>query len=277
MNFKEEEDLEMKIDARELKEGYNEIVPCGEMKFIEFGVLKLSKGKEFEIFEENKETACILLTGQVMFEVDGKSYKTGIRKDLFNTNAWALYLPKGAKVRVEALADSEIAVAKAPSTKEGKTVFITPDMVKVKSVGEWNWRRDVKDIIDASIPSEHFVIGETVNPPCNWSSWPPHKHDINDYPNEIDMEEVYYFKVNPPTGFGIQRIYDTDFNEVYVVEDGDTVLIKRGYHPVAAAPGHQVYYLWILGGEERILLPNDDPKFKWQKHIEPLVKEIKRG
>jgi 5-deoxy-glucuronate isomerase len=135
----------------------------------------------------------------------------------------------------------------------------------------------VKNIIDSSIPSEHFIIGETVNPPGNWSSWPPHKHDINDYPNEIDMEEVYYFKVNPPTGFGVQRIYDVDFSEIYVVEDGDTVLIKRGYHPVAAAPGHQVYYLWILGGEERILLPNDDPKFKWQKHLEPLIREIKRG
>lgn len=267
----------MKIDARELKEGYNEIVPQGEMKFTEFGVLKLSKGKEYEIVEESKESAFILLTGQVVFEVDGKSYETGIRKDLFNTSAWALYLPKGIEMRVKALADSEIAVAKAPSTKEGNAVFITPDMVKVKSVGEWNWRRDVKDIIDSSIPSEHLVIGETVNPPGNWSSWPPHKHDVNDYPNEIDMEEVYYFKINPPTGFGVQRIYDEDFNEIYVVEDGDTVLIKKGYHPVAATPGHQVYYLWILGGDERILLPNDDPKLKWQKYMEPLVREIKRG
>jgi len=265
----------MIVKAKKNEYGYNELVPSGTMKYIHFGLLKLRKAEKYRMLFEDEETVLVLLNGQVSFDVNVEKYKTGIRKDIFNTNAWALYLPANTEVIVESFAETLIAVALAPSKKEYKPVFITPDNVNVRSVGAWNWRRDVKDIVDTRIAAERLLVGETVNPPGNWSSWPPHKHDVNDYPNESKMEEIYYFRVNPPNGFGIQRIYNNDFDEVHVIKDGDIVPIYKGYHPVAAAPGCQVYYLWILAGEERILLPNDDPNMKWQKIEEQLVKEIR--
>ena len=100
------------------------------------------------------------------------------------------------------------------------------------------------------------MVGETLNPPGGWSSYPPHKHDVDDPPREAIYEEVYFFRIQPEGGFGIQRVYERRegadaLNEVLVVEDGDTVIIPRGYHPVVAAPGYQLSYVWALRGEGR--------------------------
>ena len=88
------------------------------------------------------------------------------------------------------------------------------------------------------------------------------------------MEEIYHFKVNPGQGFGIQVMYNDDMSlkESYIVQDGDSVAIKEGYHPVAAAPGYSVYYLWVMAGNSgRKLTPCDDPKHAWVKAVEKMV------
>ncbi|MBM3216593.1 5-deoxy-glucuronate isomerase, partial [Candidatus Poribacteria bacterium] len=36
-------------------------------------------------------------------------------------------------------------------------------------------------------------------------------------------------------------------------------------HPVAAAPGYELYYLWMLAGDRRKLIPYDDPQHAWVK------------
>jgi 5-deoxy-glucuronate isomerase len=110
------------------------------------------------------------------------------------------------------------------------------------------------------------VIGETYNPSGNWSSYPPHKHEREVPGLESKHEEVYYFRMNPAQGFALMRLYqDEGRDQAVVVEDGDTVLLPNGYHPVVAAPGYQAYYLWILAGEKRALLMHDDPKHAWVK------------
>ncbi len=87
-------------------------------------------------------------------------------------------------------------------------------------------------------------------------SYPPHKHDTEAASGEIWQEEVYHFRVQPEQGFGIQRVYTAPddpikINEVYVIEDGDSVAIPRGYHPLVAGGGYQVGFMWALAGEER--------------------------
>ena len=94
------------------------------------------------------------------------------------------------------------------------------------------------------------MVGETFNPPGNWSSYPPHKHDGRD--GEPVLEEVYYYRVDPAHGFGQQMLYTEDGECVtHTVRDGDAVLLPYGYHPVSAPPGYQLYYLWGLAGAER--------------------------
>ncbi len=86
------------------------------------------------------------------------------------------------------------------------------------------------------------------------------------------MEEVYHFQVKPRQGFGFMRVYSAPddpreaFDQALVVEDGDTVLIPRGYHPVVASPGYQLHYTWALAGEERRYGAwSDDPRHAWIK------------
>jgi 5-deoxy-glucuronate isomerase len=86
-------------------------------------------------------------------------------------------------------------------------------------------------------------------------------------PEETRMEEVYLFKLQPQQGFGFQRVYspEKDVDEAFVIKDNSVVKLPYGYHPVAAAPGYQLYYLWILAGEPRDYVLHDDPDHAWVK------------
>lgn len=267
----------MPIKRKTSKSGLIEVVKRGELKYERFLVFK-GKGEEsVRLKSDDEEAVVVLLSGMMKVEVDKKSFNTGYRKDVFSSNAWAVYIPPRREFKITALMDSEIAIAFAFASTGVEPFMVKPEEVKTRSVGIWNWRRDVKDIIDLRHGVEKLLVGETLNPPGNWSSWPPHKHDEDNFPVEVKTEEIYYFKIKPPTGFGIQRIYDKKgLEEVHVVFDGDTTLLPRGYHPVVAAPGYSLYYLWIIAGEKRVLLMNDDPDHAWQKCEEALLKEVLR-
>ncbi len=121
------------------------------------------------------------------------------------------------------------------------------------------------------------MMAETMVPPGNWTSYPPHKHDVENPPNESVYEEVYFYLFRPAGGYGIQRVYEPGehaggLNEVYVVEDGDAVAIPRGYHPLVTAAGYQLVYIWALCGNERIYGAwSDDPAHAWIRGAEPIV------
>jgi 5-deoxy-glucuronate isomerase len=100
------------------------------------------------------------------------------------------------------------------------------------------------------------LVGETWNPPGNWSSAPPHKHDADKPGKEAWLEEVYFYMTDKPQGFGIQRVYSGDDSpskgdDVYLIRSGDTVVLPYGYHPVVAGPGYRLMYVWVLAGEKR--------------------------
>jgi 5-deoxy-glucuronate isomerase len=144
----------------------------------------------------------------------------------------------------------------------GAPAIVTPDGVKVAARGRGHYTREVHNILVDDPHARRLMVGETFNPPGNWSSFPPHKHDGRD--GEPVLEEVYYYRVDPPQGFGQQMMYTADGECVtHTVRDGDAVLLPYGYHPVAAPPGYQLYYLWALAGERRNLALYEDPTHQW--------------
>ena len=249
-------------------EGYTQVISKNSknLNYIELGILRLSKEKSFTGKEESKETALIILSGRCTIKCDKYEWKSvGARRSVFVGKAYAVYIPPNHNYEIVGESEVEIAVCKAPSDFKSKPVLITPDDVKCRTVGKFNWERKVCDIINLDINAKRIVVGETFNTPGNWSSYPPHKHDEDNLPCEVKMEEVYFFKIKPQQGFGMQRLYtkSKDMDEVYAVENNDAVVIPKGYHPVVAAPGYALYYLWVLAGENRILQPNDDPEHAW--------------
>jgi 5-deoxy-glucuronate isomerase len=236
------------------------------LKRISFELLRLKKGQSHKIISGDREIALVLLEGLCSLEVDGKPLgKMGRRISVFKGKASAAYIPIDSKCSIKALEPTALAVCMVKASKKFAPKLITPGMVKEKSVGKGNWERKVYDIIDGDTGAAHMLVGETINPPGNWSSSPPHKHDMNRPPREVKMEELYYFRVSPSQGFGLQRIYGKGFDRTVVVKDNSIVEIPEGYHPVVAAPGYSLYYLWILAGDKRKLAPFDDPEHAWIK------------
>ena len=91
---------------------------------------------------------------------------------------------------------------------------------------------------------------------------PPHKHDVQNPPAECDLDEIYYFRIDHPEGFGLLRVYDgTGRDQTVAIRDGDLALLRRGYHLVAAPPGFKVYYLAMLAGVTRNLAAATDPRY----------------
>jgi 5-deoxy-glucuronate isomerase len=104
-----------------------------------------------------------------------------------------------------------------------------------------------------------------ITPSGCWSSYPPHKHDQDNLPAESLLEETYYHRLSPPQGFGFQRVYtdDRSLDETMAFSDGDVVLVPRGYHPVGAPYGYELYYLNVMAGPKRIWKFHNDPAHEW--------------
>jgi len=255
------------IRGRPQQAGYATVVGPGEpgIQYIGFGLLDLGDGESWEHSFPGREAVLVVLGGRCDVEAGGESWAgIGRRSDVFDGRPTAVYLPPGERLTVRGRGAVEIAVCLAPAERGPKAALIGPEEVRVREVGRDTFRREIHDVAAiGTLDCARLLVGETYNPPGLWSSYPPHKHDVQSPPEESKLEEVYHFRVQPPQGFGLQRIYGDGFDEAYPIQDRDTVTIPRGYHPLAAAPGYRLYYLWILAGEERVMQPRDDEAHVW--------------
>ena len=187
------------------------------------------------------------LAGQAMFEADGEQFEVS-RKGVFDELPHILYLPPGEAVSVRAISDFEFAVGGAPAEGKYPRRLFTPDEMKKEIRGGGAARRQVNHVLAAPLPAERLILFEVYVPGGAWSGWPPHCHD--GYMDSPYLEETYYYRIDPQDGFAIHRNYrkDTDFDELFTVRSGDLVLGTQGFHPVAAAPGSNVYFLNYLAG-----------------------------
>ena len=261
-----------------IEHGTNKIVTRGdELEFLGFKIVHLNESESETLQFAGEEAALVILSGTATIKVGGQSYeRIGGRQNVFQANATTVYVPCDHEAIVTAVGPGplSVAVCAATSSLKRQPTLIRPEDVRTKSVGRANWRRTVKDIIDFTFDAGHIVVGETINLPGNWSSSPPHKHEVDNPPHEVKMEEIYFYQFNPEQGFGVQRLYtdDRELDVCYAIEHNDTVLIPKGYHPVGAAPGYQLYYLWFMAGPtSRVLRPKDDPAHAWLKSVEPVI------
>ena len=239
---------------------------CG-LEYITFDLLVLDGSMEYSEKAEDSEVCLVVLGGKCTVEAEGNTWEEiGERPDVFGGKAASVYIPTGNTFKVSAVGGPvEVAVLRTLSDTKGDPVYIPPENVKEVKRGKDNWTRFVHDIVDKDVPAGHMLVGETHSPPGNWSSAPPHCHEKEDPPDQSKHEEIYFFKVKPEQGFQVIRLYTDDgaINETYTVEQNDTVIISRGYHPVAAGPGYRGYYLWLLAGKERKVVTHDDEKHCW--------------
>ena len=237
-------------------------------KYVGFDVYKLKEGQVVEKETLDQETVIVVVSGRANVQTKHKSWDNiGKRMSVFEkTPAYSVYVPNDDQFKVVALTELEIAVCKAPGKGTYEARLIAPEDVDVATRGSGSMERLIQTILPEHKPADSLFVIEVFTPAGNWSSYPPHKHDEDNLPQEGYLEETYYHKMNPVDGgFALQRVYtdDKSLNETIVVKDSEVVLIPKGYHPVSAPPGYELYYLNVMAGPVRTWKFTNDKDHEW--------------
>lgn len=255
-------------------------LPYNPCQLLDFQLLKLPAGGSFSGETGGREVLAVILGGQATFEAGGKTFeKVGGRPNVFSGKPHSVYMPAGTRYAVQAKGAVEIALTSAPSDLRVEPYVIGPGQVTNGVWGAANFKRYYHQILTLAgqpdLPACRLIVGETFTPSGNWSTYPPHRHEVDDLPREADHEEAYYFKVSPADGFGICRYYNSQgVEENFTVRDNTLLMAPFGYHTVVSAPGYTTYYLWLLAGEHRIQATQDDPALGWVSRTVPMLKEL---
>lgn len=280
--------MSLLFKRRKLSTGYNRIVCPGAspLRLIEFGRILLDAASPvYTIESEQSEVALDVLYGAFDVKITGPTFAeatyllVGKRGDAFTQKPAFVYIPRGSKCLITARSQYvDLAVCKAPARRDTKPVLSVPK--EWVPVGVANWRRTYCIGLGDDTDADRLLVGETLIKPGCWSSYPPHKHDVYNYPIEEPGEEVYFYMIKPSTGFGLQRIYTTDtdphpLDEVLVIRDGDTAIIPRGYHPLVAAAGYEILHVWMIAGDTRRFGAwSDDADHAWVRGCEKVIKDM---
>lgn len=241
--------------------------------YVGFEVHRLARGGALSRQTGNRELCLVMLLGTADITGAGLRWTdVGSRKSVFEGTPDSIYVPPGVDVSITAKTDScEVALCWAPATRGTEPRLIRSCEIRPFLRGSGRMERTIHNILMEDRPAESLLVTEVLTPAGNWSSYPPHKHDTDDPPRESYLEETYYHRMARPEGFAVQLVYtdDRSVDEAIQVRDGDVVLVPRGYHPVAAGPGYDLYYLNVMAGPRRQWLVTTDPAHRWQGSAAP--------
>jgi 5-deoxy-glucuronate isomerase len=235
-------------------------------EYLTMRIRTIARGEKFSSETGACELGLVVLGGRCSVESTAGSWSNfGSRAHVFDGLPTALYLPIGTEFTLLAETGCEIALCFSRAEEKFPARLVTPDEVEVEIRGGANATRQINHILKPEFPAQRLLLVEVYTPSGNWSSYPPHKHDVHSPPEEVDLEELYYYKIDRPEGYAIQKVYTPDgrIDQTLTVRDGELVLIPEGYHPVVAAHGYNVYYLNALAGSARSMAASDDPDYAW--------------
>jgi 5-deoxy-glucuronate isomerase len=258
-----------------------DVNPC---TLLDFARLILPDGASFAGETGGREVALVIFGGRGTVQVAGKTFaRIGARPNPFAGKPYAVYMPAGSAYTITAHGTLDAGLCSAPSDLATDPYVITPDMVVQVDAGAANFSRTLSNILTTSsqpeLPAARLLVGETFVPSGNWSTYPPHKHEVDNLPYEAHHEEMYYFRVNPPEGFGLCRHYSPErgYDQTYTISDSTIFMAPHGYHTTCNAPGYTNYFLWFLAGTGRTQAVAFDPALAWVQKAAPLIKQAERS
>jgi 5-deoxy-glucuronate isomerase len=240
--------------------------------YVGFELHRLKPHESVSAQTHDREVCLVFVTGKGKAWAGGAELGSlGGRTTPFDGKPWSVYVPQGSSWAVNAETDLELAVCSAPGLGGGLPArVIAPESLGREVRGKGTNTRYVTNILPESEPADSLLVVEVITPGGHTSSYPPHKHDRDDLPRESHLEETYYHRLNPPQGFAFQRVYtDADANgeraldEAMAIEDGDVVLVPKGYHPCAACHGYDLYSLTVMAGPKRTWKFYNAPEHEW--------------
>jgi 5-deoxy-glucuronate isomerase len=243
-------------------------------QYLNMAAMRLNKGQSYQGSTGEHEHVTVILGGRCTIRTSAGDFANlGRRPNVFSGMPWALYLPRRTSFTIEALTDGlEFASCWVPTDQDHPAKLVTPADSAVEIRGGGNATRQINSILSPGFDCHRLVCVEVYTPSGNWSSYPPHKHDVHRTGpggklQEADLEEIYFYKIDKPDGYAYQRVYNDDrsIDALVMAQNHDTVLVPEGYHPVVSAHAYTTYYLNFLAGTAQSLASADDPTYAWIK------------
>lgn len=236
-------------------------------QLLDFAKLNLNPGESAQGQSGDREILLVALSGKAKVQVGDTVFESvGGRANVFAGLPHSVYIPRNQKYTVTALSKFEGAMPSAPSDLDTAPYEIKPDQVNTGQWGTLNYTRHFREILvqPNGLPASRLIVGETITPSGHWSTYPPHKHEVNEGPEKFH-EEMYYFRVSSPEGWGLVRHYSPErgYDDTYTVRDDTLLAMPHGYHTYTSAPGYSSYYLWFLAGDGRMQGATLDPDVGW--------------
>jgi 5-deoxy-glucuronate isomerase len=235
--------------------------------YVGFDLYRLGAGRTIEADTADREACLVIVSGRARIKVGADDFGTiGERTSPFEGKPYSVYAPAVSHWSVTAASDLTLALCSAPG-KRGvrKARLIGPADIGQEIRGKGTNTRYVTNILPETAEADSLLVVEVITPGGHTSSYPPHKHDLDNAPHETLLEETYYHRLNPAQGFAFQRVYtdDRSLDETMTVEDGDVTLVPKGYHPCAATHGYDLYYLNVMAGPKRLWRFHNAPEHEW--------------
>jgi 5-deoxy-glucuronate isomerase len=235
-------------------------------RYVGFALHRLQAGEAAEAETGGREAILVLVEGKAELSAAGRDFGVlGKRMRVFErTRPDCLYVPNGSHWRAVARTACTLAVCTAPGRGgHGARVLDVPDLV---TRGKGTNTRYIHPIaMEESDVADSLLVTEVFTPQGHWSSYPPHRHDEDDFPAMTYLEETYYHRLDPANGFAFQRVFTEDgsLDASIAVGDHDVVLVPKGHHPCAAPYGYDLYYLNVMAGPLRKWRFRNHPDFDW--------------
>ncbi|AKI01979.1 5-deoxyglucuronate isomerase [Hoeflea sp. IMCC20628] len=234
--------------------------------YVGFGVYRLKAGESASESTLDREVILVLVEGKAEISAGSEAFgELGQRMNVFErTKPVCVYIPNGSDWTAWATTDCTLAICTAPGMGNHKArILDVPDLV-TRGKGA-NTRYIFPIAMEESDVADSLLVTEVFTPSGNWSSYPPHRHDDDNFPAMTYLEETYYHRLNPEQGYGHQRVFTEDgtLDETMSVSNHDVVLVPKGHHPCGAPYGYDMYYLNVMAGPIRKWRFQNHPDHDW--------------
>ncbi|NBN65157.1 5-deoxy-glucuronate isomerase [Pannonibacter tanglangensis] len=236
--------------------------------YVGFDLYRLEAGEELREATGGREAILVLVEGKAEVSAGGQSFgELGLRLDVFEKLPPAcVYVPDKSEWQVRATTALTLAVCTAPGQSTHPVQVLGPEGLTLESRGQGTNTRYIHNIaMEGRDVAGSLLVTEVFTPSGHWSSYPPHRHDEDNFPDMTYLEETYYHRLNPAQGFGIQRVFTEDgsLDETMAVSNHDVVLVPKGHHPCGAPYGYEMYYLNVMAGPLRKWRFKNHPDHDW--------------
>ena len=217
--------------------------------YVEFGVVDVTAAAGWSGVQADRETAIVPLAGQGRVHVGDEMVVELSRTSVFDQMATVVYLPPRTPYRIESDAGLRATVGSAPAEGRYPVRVFEPSEMRIEIRGGGQAHRQVIHSLAHPLPAERLILYEVYIPRGTWAAWPPHCHDGRE--GSPYLEEVYYFCLDRPEGYGLHRNWrhEEGYDDPMVVHDGDLVLVPKGYHTTVTCPSANMYFINYLAGE----------------------------